>query len=353
MKELDILIPFGVPPAEMSADLLKELKLPALATLISRTTSDKANPRNEKFEDFSRALPHEVWLTRQFGLTGDGKDNTSPPVATALMQSFGLESADGTWFVLQPVHIHIARDHLVLTNPKQLELPEQEARPLFDVAQPLFEEYGKELIYGDASTWFVRADDWSTLQTSSPDAAGGHNIDIWMPKGQGERDWRKVQNEVQMHWFDHPVNAEREARRLKPVNSIWLWGGAAPKAPVQTKYAQAFNLRGWMTAFGQLTAQHERTATAEDIVKTLSGSGLLMLDDLLAPALSNDWGRWLEGMRGLEVAWFAPLLNALKTGAIDRISITATNDIQISRFAASRGSLRKFWIKPGLATLCP
>src|SRR5690606_12665127 len=112
----------------------------------------------------------------------------------------------------------------------QLQLAEDEAQALFESALSVCEESGKSLLYGDAHTWFLRADDWQDLHTSTPDAACGHNIDIWMPKGQNERDWRRLQNEIQMHWHAHAINEQRAERGLKPVNSVWLWGGTAAGA---------------------------------------------------------------------------------------------------------------------------
>lgn len=354
MSHLDILIPFGLPPAELSADLLKELSAPALSTLTARAKSDPAATYHETFSEFSRALPHERWLSRQFGLEAELKKRGSPPVATALMQSLGLRVEAGNWFILQPVHIHFARDHLVLTDPRQLQLADQEACILFDIAKSLLEETGKHLLYGNANTWFVRADDWAELQTSSPDATSGHNIDIWMPKGPGERDWRKVQNEIQMHWFNHPINEAREMRGLKPVNSLWLWGGSdGDAACAPGRYDSVFNLSDWLQAFNCFATAHAKAETATDLLANGCGHSLLVLDALLESALSNDWSRWLDGMRSFEANWFAPLLQALKAGTLDQVSLVLTNDARISQFTASRSSLRKFWVKPSLATLCP
>jgi hypothetical protein len=354
MHHLTILLPFGLPPAEMSADLIRELKTPALATLLARAKSEPGASRNEIFEDFSRALPHEIWLAREFGMADQLEKCGSPPIASALMQSYDLQQGSGFWFILQPVHIHVARDHLVLTDPRQLALADQEARILFDIAQPLFAETGKSLLYGDAGTWFVRADDWSGLQTSTPDATGGHNIDIWMAKGAHERDWRKLQNEVQMHWFDHPANAAREARGLKPVNSIWIWGGTpAPDTPVPSRYTDAFNLHGADCAYEQFVARHGNAEKLSDLLAAKPEHALVMLDNLLEAALANDWARWLSGMHALEENWFVPSLAALKSGAIDRISLVLTHDTRIARFAITKSSLRKFWVKPTLTPLFP
>lgn len=352
MSHLELLVPFALPPAELSADLLKQLHAPALAMLAARARSERAAGRSETIDEYSRALPHEIWLSRRFGLEAERKHGGSPPIATALMQAFGLPVSPGTWFVLEPVHIHIARDHLVLSDPRQLMMSEQDARALFDIAKPLFDEAGKQLLYGSANTWFVRADDWSALQTSSPDTTAGHNIDIWMPKGSGERDWRKLQNEVQMHWFNHPVNEAREARLQKAVNSIWLWGGSAGQPATQPQGATAtFNLEGWMRAFGQFAGSHGHANSAADLLQHKPAQGLAVLDALLEPALSSDWARWLAAMQELEAGWFAPLLAGLQSGAVDQLTLVATHDTRISRFSVTRSSLRKFWIKPTLSAL--
>lgn len=350
MSHLDILLPFGLPPAELAADLLRECKTPALAALLAYARS----PQSRTFDVFSRHLPHEAWLARHFMGIDSLSSDTSPPVAAAALQQFGLPAEPGKWFILTPVHIHIARDHLVLTDVRQLELTEQEAKVVFDAAQPLFEEMGKTLLYGDATTWFVRSDDWGDLQTSSPDAACGHNIDIWMPKGTNELGWRKLQNEVQMLWHTHAVNAEREERGARPVNSLWLWGGSpAQPTPIQAPYRDLFNLHGWTRAFGQSDTRQAHAQDAGQVLAAQSDSALVLLDALVASALSNDWGRWLQQMQALEAAWFAPLLAALKAGQIKQLKLILAHSSRSTEFTLQPSSLRKFWVKPSLARLLP
>ncbi|RJF98275.1 hypothetical protein [Noviherbaspirillum saxi] len=353
MSHLDILIPFGLPPEELAPDLFRELNAPALATLTARAKSEDVAARRENFADFYRTLPHETWLARRFGLDGRLQDSGSPPVSTELMRALGQSVDEGLWFIVEPVHIHFARDHLVLTNPRQLMLTEPEARVLFEIAKPLFSDAGHDLRFGNARYWFLRADAWDGLQTSSPDAVSGHNIDIWMPKGAGERDWRKVQNEVQMHWHDHPLNAQREERRLKPVNSLWLWGAAAADMKRSAPpYDFACNLNDWMPALMPDNAGTRTAASAGALLDRLPERGLILLDDLQEAALSSDWAGWINGVRRIETDWCAPLLAALKSGSLASLSLVITNDIRLSRFTTTRTSLRKFWVKPSLATLC-
>jgi hypothetical protein len=349
MKHTDILLPFALPHSELAADLLKAINAPSLAMLLGRANAAPI----AVFDAFSRSLPHENWLAEQVGAADFVNKNSSLPMASAAMRHFRLQPDDGVWFMLHPVHFHIARDHLVLTDIRQLAISDAESRALFDAAQPLFAETGKQLVYGDRSTWFVQAPDWEALQTASPDAACGHNIDIWMPKGPQERGWRKLQNEVQMHWHMHPVNAEREMRGLKPVNSIWLWGGASNTVSMTSgTYAEAF-LSGWSAYLESLFPSRHESFTATEVIDTTSQCGLVTLDALTSPALANDWSEWLVQFNALETNWFAPLLEALKSGKIEQIRLIFTHNTALSKFTVTRNSLRKFWVKPSLARLIP
>jgi hypothetical protein len=350
MTQLELLLPFAMPPAEMARDLLRELNMPVLATLLARGRRNA----HQLSDGFSRTLPHEKWLAQRFGWTTQDDADTSPSVAGNAMQHYGLKAEAGTWFILQPVHLHIARDHLVLTDLRQLHLSEADSRALFNIALPLCEELGKTLQYGDAQTWFMRADEW-TLNTSTPDAACGHNIDIWMPKGQHERDWRRLQNEIQMNWHDHAINEQREASGLKAINSLWLWGGTSsasnPAASTATEIEETFIFTGARKPFDSAIARQISVSSAMDVIAARPQHGLLVLDQLTEAALAGDWAEWLMRFQALESAWFAPLLDALKNSQLDRFNLTISHNTACSTYTVDKSSLRKFWCKAALTRL--
>lgn len=330
MRHFEILLPFGLPPSEMAKDLLRNLQAPAMATLLAKA----GTPATRFFDPFARYLPHEAWLEQRLG----GKRQTSnnaPTPAVDRMQRLGLSVAEGTWFLLNPVHIHIARDHLVLTDRRRLPLEERESRALFDAALPAFAASGKTIVYGTADTWFVRADDWQKLETTTPDAACGHNIDIWMPKGEGERAWRKLQNEVQMEWHEHPVNALREERGEPPVNSLWLWGG--------TKTGQ----------IARAAVHFDDTSDPATLLAQAQKDVVIVLDSLSEPALAEEWGGWLERMQLLDERWFAPLLACLQRGEIAQLTLIAGHNAALREFTLNKRALLKFWAKPSLSRLMP
>jgi hypothetical protein len=337
MSHFDILLPFGLPSPEMAPDLLRALNTPALSMLVARAKT----PVCRAFDPFSRTLPHESWLAGELGLTRRLVADSSPALAVSRMRDLHLAPDDGIWFLLQPGHIHIARDHLVLTDLRSTPLSEQESRALFDAAQPLFQEAGKTLQYGSADSWFVRADDWRSLRTATPDAACGRPIDIWLPTGEGERAWRKLANDVQMEWHEHAVNTARAEQSLPPVNSLWLWGGADAGSDIAAKsYAHSAALSG-------------ANDTVSMLMSTLPDPRLLVLDNLSEAALAEDWGSWLERMHALEEKWFAPLLSALQAGKIRQLKLIVGHSEQLREFTVNKHALLKFWAKPSLARLLP
>jgi hypothetical protein len=342
MDQITIVLPFALPPPELAPDLLREMKVPALAALLSRTTTLRHTP----FDNSSRILPHEAWLAAELGLgtserAGEHSDSlASAPLATSAMRGFGLDASAGHWFFAHPVHVQIARNHLLMGDPRQLPIDEASSRALFDAAKPYFDELGKPLLYGDAQTWFVRADDWTGLRTASPDAAAGQNLSGWMPEGEGALASRKLQNEVQMLWHEHPANEARQARGLPPVNSYWMWGGASAPAPALNGGAVfAGDCPAWIAAL----ATPERRQPDFAAVASGEGKATVVLGSLMAAAIGSDWGSWLMQLQRLEEQWLAPALQGLKTGAAGGVTLVLSNRDGLLEASSGRNAQRKFW----------
>jgi hypothetical protein len=168
--------------------------------------------------------PHERALARAIGLAG--ADGELPWGAWHAARD-GVEVDDLAWGLLTPVHWEVGSDHIRLTDPAALALDEAESRALFEAVQPLFESEGAALVYGASQRWYVAHETLQELRTASADRAAGRNIDAWLPQGPQARLMRRLQNEVQMLLYTHPLNAEREARGALPVNSFWLSGCGA------------------------------------------------------------------------------------------------------------------------------
>ena len=375
-NRLHLLLPFALPAAADASTALHNIESPALDKLVAKATLVE----RVIGEDFQRTLPHERWVARQFGTLASGEGAADEaPLAPYMLRADGGEPGASTWACVQPVHVRIAHDHLVLIDPASLELTEGEAAALLAVARPLIEELGVRIEAPHPSRWYLASDAFGTLAGASPLRASGRNIEIWLPHeartGQRSRAWMKLQNEVQMAWFEHPVNEAREARGLPAVNSIWFHaqGAAQPvKSPFTRVLSDAAATRGLaLTAgveigappasfaalsAGASTAPRANGASGaqqagKGATATATATTLVELDPFSAPYIEQDWGRWNDAFDALETDWFAPSLAALQSGQLGELGLTLCGDTGSVTLNITRGDLRKFWRRRVLASL--
>jgi hypothetical protein len=340
MNQLTLVLPFALPPPELATDLVRALQAPALAALLSRP----ARSQRSAFDDDARALPHELWLARELNLA-----QQHAAFAVPAMRGFQLDpgNAPSAWLIVNPGHIEIARSHLALHDLRKLQLSEPDARALFDCALPLFTELGHTLLYGDAGTWFLRAAGWDQLDTSTPDAVLGMNLGDAMPSGVEARAFRRLQNEVQMLWFEHPVNTARAQRGLAPVNAIWPWGGggAAATAPASKAPLAVFGAPGWLQACaGQVLADPGAILHRRD-------DSLLVCGTLLGPAMAGEWSAWLDAMHQLESALFAPTLALVRSGQVKSVRLILNHRTALFDTTTTPMAQRKFWRRINLDSI--
>jgi hypothetical protein len=166
----------------------------------------------------------------------------------------------------------------------------------------------------------------------------------------------KLQNEVQMAWFEHPLNEAREARGLPAINSIWLHAQGTLRtvtSPFARVMSDAAATRGLALAAG-LAPQSPPASFAALAASGDSGHPgrtLVELDPFSAPFIEQDWARWNASLKALEAAWFAPALAALSDGSLGTLRFTLCSDTGSVTLTATRGSLRKFWRRRPIAAL--
>jgi hypothetical protein len=361
MNQLTLVLPFALTPPELAQDLARAMQVPALEMLLERNSSHRVTEE----DGGNRLLPHETWLSRTFSAAATGAPSDNAPFAPAMMQALGVAQPEGYWFAVQPVHLQLTRTHMVLGDPRSLNLNEADARALFELVKPYFDEVGKPLVYAAPDMWFLRADDWNGLRTASPDAAVNDNLADWMPEGDAKRAFRKLQNEVQMLWHEHPINEARQRRGLQPVNSFWLWAGAqAKQGSAAGSTGSTGGSRGAFGAAGALAVANcpawltlladpaLRAATVEQVLP-LPGDAVVVLGELIPVGKAGDWSPWLAHMQQIEQQWFAPLLAALKAGRLGSLKLVFSSHLKLAEFTITKGSLRKFWRKPSLTKLTP
>jgi hypothetical protein len=162
----------------------------------------------------------------------------------------------------------------------------------------------------------------------------------------------KLQNEVQMAWFEHPLNEAREMRGLPAVNSIWLHAQGAYRtvsSPFLRVMSTAAATRGLsMAADISPASPPESFAAMQSGGASGQGRVLIELDPFSAPFIEQDWARWNDALGTLERNWFAA---ALEDGSLGTLRLTLCSDTGSVSLTITRGALRKFWRRRPMAAL--
>ena len=262
---MHLLIAYAGALAPACAQTLAQLRLPNLSALLRRLSPAAPDDGDE----YSLTPPHERALARELGWDA-GRDGCLPWAARAAA-ACGIATGDAPWGQLTPAHWLLARDHVSLTDPAGLRLADDESRALFEAVRGLLEGDGWRLAYGAPLAWYASHESLRDLPCASIDRAIGRNVDFWLAGNAAglrgddarQRAVRRLQNEVQMLLYRHPVNEAREERGAPTVNSFWLDGCGV--------------------------RQPERPAP-----------GLQLHDELRAPALAGDWAAWADAWRALD-----------------------------------------------------
>ena len=307
-----------VDPAWLGPDRLAQAaRAPGFAALMRQAAIGRSS------DDTASQLPdpgHEDWLQKAFGL---------PPGAPIAACSALADAAVQARWRLDPVNLHIGRDHLVLTDPARLALGADDARALAASIAELFQDEGLTLLASHPARWYLQETEPSRglrLQTRSMLAALGRSIDGWQPTGDDARRWRRIVNEVQMSWYQHPVNEQRESRGLMPVNSLWI-EGPCPAPDTQDTGAQtpaqpaSETLTQWSAA-GRIAARRgtivpaagaadQASLSLDPSKPCIETSVALTIDDRLFEAqCAGDPQRWMQAWQSLDEAYFVPMSRA-------------------------------------------
>nr|WP_255429334.1 phosphoglycerate mutase [Ramlibacter albus] len=201
---------------------MQRLDLPHLEKLLARLAPEAA----DEGEATTLTLPHERVLARECGLSApDGQ----LPWAAWQVQQGGRETGDEAWAWLTPCHWRVGADHIAMTHPQELQLSAGESRALLDAMQPYFTEDGLAVEYDAPTLWLARGEMFRNLPAASLDRAIGRHVDAWLPRTEAARPVRRLQQEMQMLLYTHPINEARTLGGLPPVNSFWVSGtGALP-----------------------------------------------------------------------------------------------------------------------------
>ncbi|MFZ4481714.1 MAG: phosphoglycerate mutase [Rhodoferax sp.] len=281
---MHLLIPFANCSSDGCASALRSLKLPQLQKLLTRLV---ALPRDEG-DPLSLSPPHERALARSLGLA-----LTDGLIPLAALEARQTAPADGGWAFITPCHWEIGSRQVVMSSLALPDFSAQESQTLMAAMQVYFAGDGITLHYRQPTRWLAHGRSFATLATASTDRVAGRHVANWLPAAGDAAALLRLQGEMQMLLYNHPVNDARIARGQPPVNSFWLSGTGA-LAPA---YASG-------------------------------GAAPTLLTSLRDAALQEDWPTWARAWEALDAEHCAALSTALDQGQAARLTLCGERHAQ-------------------------
>ncbi len=277
-----LLVAGALLPGKLAVALAASLELPTLKARLARATRvDRTGPVS------TGAGAHLDWLASQLF-------SHPPPVPTAPYAYAYLAGTAASTFVwhADPVHIEVARDHLIVQALGADAPTALESERLVASANEFVARSGCELVTVQQH-WFLRCPhDW---QLDTRPLMLVDQTEIEMPAGRDAQVWNRLHNEIQIAWHAHAVNAEREANGVRAINAIWLHGGGRWKPLASIRFGQVqSDAPEWMGA--AIAAGSRGAASDADICDT----ALVVSEDALKSMQRQDWAAWLHAMAAID-----------------------------------------------------
>jgi len=326
MLQCHLLVP------DLSMHGVEAPRLPALESLLAFADQDVG---------VSESV--ESWLCQCFGVVRQ----YDWPVAPYAALGDGLTPGGQYWLCVDPVHLQLLRDRIIVQQCPEAEIGADEAALLVQTLNQHFSADGLQFFAPHASRWYLSLQHAPALQTHPLRDVLGLDANSLLSEGQDALMWHGRLNEVQMLLHDHPVNLEREEQGKQPVNSIWPWGGGGVRkslnSPFDAVWAQPPFMRGLALAAGVASSSLPDSLT--EWLNAIPGNGahLVALDGLSASAASGDADAWRAALLQMEASWFVPLLDAVKAGRMATVHLHIAGAGQLRQFTISRDCLWKFW----------
>jgi hypothetical protein len=222
------------------------------------------------------------------------------------------------WAFITLCNWHVSNGQVTLGDPAHLQIDEATDVALFKAMQSFFAEDGIALHPYKLGQWLARSPLFAGLPTASLDRVIGRNIDPWLVGSHVATDalspavklLRRLQNEMQMLLYTHPVN---EGRSLT-INSFWVHGtGVLPHDANGPRGAGRTHATG-----GNVAAANQPAQQQPILIQTLRQSALLQ--DLIG---------WLDAWQHVDATVIAPMLARVAAGEPQRLVLCGEHEFHV------------------------
>jgi len=311
---MHIVLPGALPPGAYAAALAAELPAhaPHLTALLAQarptiTPFDPALAGCTAFEASQlQRLGYSPDDDLRFG-AGLGPMHAAHALGMRLADFARSEASEPVWLGAF-AHVALGTDRASLLPADSLDVSADETHALVTALEPLWPDSGFHGHALAAGLLRVTVPPGFEPATASPLAVAGQSLQNWWQTDTSSRPWRRLLNEIQMVWHDHPVNRARQENGKPPVNALWLYGGAPAWTP----------------------------AAAPEVQQD---------DSLLRSAQHGDWHGWLEAVEQLDRRLIAPLVTSREQPQ-GSLTLTLMGERRIARLDITPRAAWLRWLPP-------
>ncbi|AFZ82755.1 hypothetical protein [Candidatus Kinetoplastidibacterium crithidiae] len=175
----------------------------------------------------------EAWQIKNNGFVPDNNQTISSALGP-LFTNFEKQDNYPIW-LLELVNIEINTSGVSLSNPYNINLAHSESLCLLNSIKYILNDYPFKIEYIAPQRWRIFLPDSFHQLSLSPYFIFEKKINVFSNCKIEILQLRKLLNDVQMFFHNHEINIYRESRGLKPINFLWLYGGAKYWNPKQQK----------------------------------------------------------------------------------------------------------------------
>ncbi len=299
------------------------LRLPALEKLLARARAER--------------LPVdtlEAWMCGAFGVPEGA-------LAPVTLLADGGQPGAAYWLRADPVHLMLRGSEVILRPLASLGA--DEAAQLCETLNQHFAGEGLHFLAPHPQRWYLRMERAPGVETFPLALAAGRDIRDYLPHGPGALEWHRLLNEIQMLLYGHPVNDARETRGEWIVNSIWPWGGGYGPGKIEPPFSRVYTDNVLAAAFADASGIGHLGLPPGGMPANGGGNMLVVWDGLLHALQHGDIGEWRDSLQALEHRCIRPLLQALRRGKLERLTLDVFREGGSWRFTLTPRTAWRFW----------
>jgi hypothetical protein len=255
----------------------------------------------------------------------------------------------GRWMMrADPVMIQPNRDHLVLLGNAAIEISQQDCEQIVSDINDTYGDTEWQIRVVSSTQWVIEQEKAEDITTHGLSHVVGKNINDFLPQGEDSKKWHALMNELQMFLHAHPVNQQRQTQGLPPLNSLWFWGAGVLPAATSIKndkpFAQCWSEETLSLALARMTGvpRADLPVDGEAWLKQAitPGKHLLVINLLDNDYVKSDPVEWWQALGVLNEHWLTPLVSALKTKQIERLTLISSDG---ARYQLTRKLANRWW----------